>query len=328
MSTSKLVQQVTRDDPLKSVHTEYISCNLTYGLPQQTKKDKRVQAEADQDNAAHGAYDVRRHLYAAHTLAPFKSVESASRSFLRSHCTQVGNELLLSKHLALDIVGIIENEYFIERNQLRVKFAQDYVKVLRDAEQMQGRGFDATLYPDVSSIISQFTQSFDLYPVGYSTAGIFDDLATDQADELAQRVYDTAKRDMSKAVEDPLARLIKSIMNIHNKTSRDTSRIHDSLLGELDDLTSLMPALNVGNVKYINDLAAQCRAEIAEIASSEELRNKDSSAREMVRDNAGKILTGLGIDAHNNVAVTSAGERGETAQQAAATILEQMKGLI
>jgi len=326
VGVSKLVREATENDPLKSVHTEFVSCNLTFGLPQQTKKDKRAQNNANQDNSAHGAYDVRRHLYAAHTLAPFKSTEAAARSFLRGRCTQVGQELWLNKHLALDTVQIIENEYFVERSQLKVKFAQDYVKVLRDAEQMQGRGFDATIYPDVSAVMSQFTQSFDMYPVGHTTASIFDDLAADNADDLAKRIRDTTMRDMASAVEDPLARLIRAVMNMHNKISRDGSRIYDSLLGELEEVTAFMPALNVGNVGYLNDMAEKCREQLT-VASSEELRNKDSGGRQKVRDNAAGLLTAFGIDPDENTKITESGERKETAKEKAAEILSQMRGV-
>lgn len=322
---SQLVQEATSDARITSMTTQYAACNLTFTMPQQTKKDKRAQHDAEVANNAHGAVKASRRLWSKPTMAPFNACASAARSYLRSRTTQVGEELLIHKTMVQEVLHDMHHEYFVQFDQLKIKFGQDYANILADAEKSQGRLFDASVYTGVQGVVDQFTRSFDIYGIGNVSDGFFSDMETDIANDVADAVQASNQRRMQVALERPLADLIKLVMNVHNKTARDNSRIAESVMGDLEELTALMPMLNVVGLDYLNDMAAKCRAEL--IASVDEIRNKESGRREQVADSAGDILSSFGIDPEANTMIDDATERKETAKAQAAEILSQMKGV-
>lgn len=322
--TKKMMQQITADSALTSIRNTHFACKVTFTMPQQTKLDRKAQAEVELSKNASNGYKVRRRLYAKATLDPFNSLAAAARNYLRSRTTQMGDIQLLSKEQMFDVLDTIENHYFTQWGQLKTVFANDYAKVLHEAERAQGDGFDPTVYPDVSHVVNQFQCSFDLYPVGDVGGGIFDNLEASLAKEVAERVEQTTMRNVKMALTEPLARLVDAVMNIHNKTTREGSRIHNSVMGELEDITALIPSLNVVGLPYLNDMAAKCREEL--LVPTEALKD-DTGARERVAEASGAILSSVGVSTINNSNSTSATERKQTARDTADDILSQMKGL-
>ena len=325
MSKSKMVQQISADSALTSIRNTHFACKVSFNMPQQTKLDRKAQADAEEANNAYGALKVRRRLYAKHTLDPFTSLAAAARNYLRTRTTQMGDIQLLSKEQMFEVIDTLENRYFVQWSQQKTVFGQEYAKIMQEAEQQQGDLFDASVYPDISAILNQFTCSFDLYPVGDVGGGIFDDLEAGLAADVAARVEATTMRNIKEALAEPLARLVDAVMNIHNKTSREKSRIHNSVMGELEEITALIPSLNVVGLPYLNDMAAKCREEL--LVPTDSLKG-DTSAREGVAEASESILKELGVDTLTNAQSTStATDRKQTARETADDILSQMKGL-
>jgi hypothetical protein len=321
---SELVREAIAGDALTGIRNTHFSVKLTFTMPQQTKLDRSAQAEVEHSRNATNGYKVRKRLWAKETIDPFNSLAAAARNYLRARTVPMGDTMLLPKTLMFDVLDVLENNYFVQWDQLKTVFAQDYVGAIRAAESAQGTGFDPSVYPDVSSITSQFTRTLDLSPVGNMDAAIFDDLEDAQANEIAQRVQATTMRSIESALSDPLARLLDAVMNIHNKTSRDKSRIHPSMMGELEEITALIPALNVVNVPALNELAAKCREQLL----TEDALGTGTTKREEVAEASDEILKGLGVNTVNNVNNNDATARKQAAKDAAASILSQMKGIL
>ena len=324
MTKKTMVQQISAEGALTSIRNTHFSVNLTFNMPQQTKLDRSAQAEVESNRNAHDGYKVRKRLWAKSTIDPFNAIASQARNFLRARTVPMGDVQLLPKALMFDVLDTLENHYFVQWNQAKTVFAQDYAKVLREAEQAQGTGFDETVYPDVSEVVNQFTCDLGLLPVGDVGGGIFDDLEGDLKQQVADRVEATTMRNVRTALADPLARLVDAMLNIHNKTSREKSRIHPSMMGELETITSLIPALNVVGLPKLNELAAKCREEL--LVPTEELGG-DTSQRERVAEQSEAMLKTLGVNTINNVNNNSATDRKNTARETADNILAQMKGV-
>lgn len=320
-----MIEKITADGALTSIRNTHFACRVSFGMPQQTKKDKKAQADAETINNAHGALAVRRRLYAKHTLDPFTSIAAAGRAFLRTRCTDMGGTLLLAKENMFEVIDTIENRYFVEWDQQKSVFGQSYSRVLQEAQQTQGFLFDPTVYPDVSTVVAQFTRSFDIHPVGNIAGGLFDDLEASLAADVAARVEATTMREIKAALADPMARLVEVVMHVHNKTTRDNSRIHDSLMTELEELTGLIPSLNIVNLPMLNDMAAQVRQEL--LVPVEAVKDKDSSTREQVATKSAALLQGMGVNPDHNSRINTVGDRKAAAEAAAHDILSQMKGL-
>lgn len=314
------------NEALTSIRNTHFAVKLAFTLPQQTKLDRSAQATVENAKNAHGGYKVRRQLWDKATIAPFNSLSAEARNYLRARTVPMGEASLLSKEVYFEVVDTIENKFFVEWDMLKTQFAQDYVNVLQRAEIAQGDGFDPSVYPDVDHIVSQFTRTFDLHPVGDVGADIFDGLETALAEDVAKRVQATTMRNIRTALHDPLSRLIDAVMNIHNKTTREKSRIHLSVMGELDEITGLFPALNIVGIPELNDMAAKCRNEL--LVPTESLAG-DTDTREKVSKASEKILKGLGVDTTANVQASDnyAQSRKEAARAKADDILQQMGGL-
>jgi hypothetical protein len=311
-------------EALTSIRNTYLLVKLTFNKPQLQKTDRKAQRDAEDANGAHGSLKVLRSLWAKHTIDPFTTVENEARNYLRSESTSFGEYQLLHKKRFLKVQDVIVNTYFVQRDQLRVQFGQNYVDRLRDAAAAQGTLFDPTIYPDAQEIVSQFSQSFDVYPVGDMAASFFAGIEDDIAQEVASKVQETTVRTLQEAVKEPLARLLEIMMNVHNKASRENSRIHDSLMTELEEVTSLMPALNVLDVPMLNEMAAQCRKQF--LVPIEALKDKASSTRAQVAEASSAWLDALGVDPQENKEVTSPTERRHASIAAAEKIFEQMRG--
>jgi hypothetical protein len=320
---SELVQAISADEALTSIRNTHFSCKVTFLMPQQTKLDRSAQAEVENSKNAHDGYKVRRRLYAKETLDPFTSLAAQARSYLRARTTQMGDIRLLAKDQLFDVTERLEQHYFVHWNQLKTIFAQDYAKVLREAELAQGDGFDPSVYPDVSAVVSQFQCSFDLYPVGDIGGGIFDDLEADLAEDVAQRVKETTLRGIKQALTEPLSDLVYAIMNIHDKTNREGTRISPSLMGNLEEITALIPSLNVINLPMLNELAAECRNNLL---FPTEAIGADTLAREQVAHRSTDMLKNMGVDVVSNTQKTPT-ERKQASRDAAEDIINQMKGL-
>ena len=235
----------------------------------------------------------------------------------------MGDIRLLAKDQLFEVTDRMENYYFVQWSQLKTVFAQDYVKILREAEVAQGDGFDPSVYPDVSAVVNQFQCSFDLYPVGDIGGGIFDDLEAELAEDVAQRVEATTLRGIKQSLTEPLSDLVYAIMNIHDKTNREGTRISPSLMGNLEEITALIPSLNIINLPMLNDLAAECRNNLL---FPTEAIGADTEAREQVATTSTEMLKGMGVDVVSNTQITPK-ERKQSSRETAEDILNQMKGL-
>jgi hypothetical protein len=313
------------DSTLPSIRNRSLLVALSFNKPQMTKLDHKASHDAEAANNAKGAIKAQKLLYPKHLIDPIIAKEAEIRNYLKTHTTSFGSTglFLLDTSMFMQVSDRL-SRYEVERAQLVTVFAQNWSNVIAQAETQQGDLFDPSVYPDVSEVVGQFKMTVSYFPVGDISRGLFDDVEQELRDTIAQEVERSTKDVMAQALRQPFERLLDSVLNIYDRTSRDDTQIRDSLMEHLDSITSLMPALNVLGLEQLNKLAERCRERL--YVPPETLRGKDNDERARVATEAKAIISACGIDP-TQAQKLSPTERKELAQRAADGILAKMRGM-
>jgi len=311
---------------LSSIRNRAVIVSLVFNKPKLSAKDAKASTDAAlANNADASVLDTNRKLYPKPLIAPILAVEAEARNYLRARSSMalVDGVFIVNTGLLMEVLPAL-NEFEVKRQQAVTVFAQNWSNVLANAQASQGGLYDATQYPDVSEVVSQFKMSIRTLPVGDLGGGLFDDIESELREQVTEQVEQTTKHIMAGAVSEPLERLIESVINMYDKTSRDNSRVHDSLVRSLKDVADRMPALNVLGLTQLNDLAAHCSRTFD--VPVEALKRKDSAIREQTANNAKEVLAACGVDPTRAQGATTQ-EMRELAATAASDILAQMDGM-
>jgi len=322
-TTNALV--TTKTNELPSIRNRAILVNLTFHKPQLTKLDTKVTREAEAKHSASGALKTQRQLYPKAMLAPILAIESEARAHLRNNGVEWGTPgmYLIDTEVYLE-VRMKLTDYEKERQQAVVKFAQDWTNVLVKAQQQQGDLYDPSVYPDVADVTSQFTMKLYVAPLGTYVPTMFTNIEEELREQITEDVEAATQSALLSAVGQPLKRLFGAVLNIYDKTSRDKSRLHESLMDDLEAAVTLMPALNIMDIPELDDLATRCSTTLQRDLST--LKGKDNPARAGVADGAKGILLSAGIDPTDLFKVDTDGARKELAEKATDNIMSKMEG--
>lgn len=310
---------------LPSIRNRALLVSVTFTKPPMTKLDRKATHDAESANNAYGAIKAQKMLYPKHLIDPIVSKENEVRNYLKSKTVEWGTTglYLLDSSLFMEVADKLST-YQLERQQLVTVFANNWSNVMSQAQSQQGALFDPSVYPDVSNVVQQFTTTINYLPVGDISHGLFDTVEAEIQQAIAQKVEETTRNLVRTALQQPLERLIDIVMNIHDKTSRDDSRLSESVYESLTALLDLMPALNVLDNPQLNQLAQTCRDKLT-TTSIDALRDKKSESRARVARETKEILSSVGIDPASTQRLTQT-ERKEAATTAAQNILAKMRG--
>lgn len=323
---------VTGQQPPVHIHVptaqeRFVLVHLSFSKPQQQKLDRKATKDAEDANGAKGAIKASRYLYPKKFFDPIISIENQARDYLRARTVPYGNTdmYLMDVQTAMDVMQVL-SEFDTKRQQEVTVFGQNLGTILAEAQAQQGALFDPSVYPDVAQVTAQFQMHFTMVPLGDVNvlSPTLSKLGKDIEDAVKQRTEASMKEALASTVEQPLFRLVDAVVNIYDKLSRDDSRIHDSLMGDLDEITRLMPSLNVSGNQKLNDLAKLCRERL--LASTDMVKG-DTAKRDQVAKNAEEIARAMGIDT-TKVKAPNTSERREIAKKAAAGIASAMKGFV
>ena len=313
-------------ESLPSLRNRAVLMNLTFNKPQLTKLDSKVTREAEAKHNAPGALRTQRQLYPKQLLAPILAVESEARAYLRNHGVEWGTAgMYLVDTTQYMKVRMELTKYETARGHEVVKFAQNWATVMMRAQQQQGDLYEQGIYPDVGEVVSQFKMKLFVAPLGEFIPELFKDVEEEMREQITEDVEAATRDALLSAVAQPLKKLFSAVLNIHDKTSREKTRMHDSLIGDLEEAVALMPALNILDLPVLNALATRCDKALHRDVNS--LKGKDSSARVEVAGNAADILQSVGVSEEDLSSSTDAAGRTALADKAVNTIMDQMEGM-
>lgn len=207
-----------------SIKNHALLVSLSVSKPQMTKKDEKATVSAEVANNAHGAGQYRKDLYPKSLVQPIMSVESAARAYIESTTFMWSRgEYLLPTARFMEFSERI-GKFQVEFDQCVTAFLNNWSNVMQQAQQRQGELFDATAYPDLTDLKTDFRFRVMYRPVTDAT-----DFRVAMQDEemtaLRAEVEEATKESMNNMLRAPLERLKDVVQKLHDvtgKTERET----------------------------------------------------------------------------------------------------------
>jgi hypothetical protein len=207
-----------------SIKNHAMLVSLSVSKPQMTKKDEKATVSAEVANNAYGAGQYRKDLYPKSLVQPIMSVESSARAYIEGTTYMwTRGEYLLPTARFMEFTERI-GKFQVEFDQCVTAFLNNWSNVMQQAQQSQGDLFDASAYPDLSDLRSDFRFRVHYRPVtdahDFRVA-----MQDDEMDTLRAEVEQATKEAMDNMMRAPLERLKDVVQKLHditNKTDRET----------------------------------------------------------------------------------------------------------
>ena len=207
-----------------SIKNHALLVSLSVSKPQMTKKDEKATVSAEVANNAYGAGQYRKDLYPKALVQPIMAVESSARAYIESTTFMWSRgEYLLPTARFMEFSERI-GKFQVEFDQCVTAFLNNWSNVMQQAQQRQGDLFDATAYPDLTDLKTDFRFRVMYRPVTDAT-----DFRVAMQDEemsaLRAEVEEATKESMNNMLRAPLERLKDVVQKLHDvtgKTERET----------------------------------------------------------------------------------------------------------
>jgi hypothetical protein len=251
------------------------------------KQDKKVSREVE---AAHNARDAGRYnkdLIDKQYLDPLTQYATSIRNYhykMTLPWMDNGARLLPSK---------LFRDYSAEMRRMKQeyanlvsKFAQEYPTLVQEARRRLGTMFQPDDYPEASELYGKFDVELDIMPVPDGS-----DFRVDVGDaeraRISQELTDRVVKRQKAAIESAWVRIREGLSRVVDRLSAKKTVIHDSLIENLEDLSRLLPGLNINddpNMQHVCD-----RIVAGLIVDPQKLRNS-ATTRARVLSEAQAIL--------------------------------------
>ena len=198
-------------------HAMLVSLNVS--KPQMTKKDEKATVSAEVANNAYGAGQYRKDLYPKALVQPITSVESSARAYIESTTYMwTRGEYLLPTAKFMEFSERI-GKFQLEFDQCVTAFLNNWSNVMQQAQQRQGDLFDASAYPDLTDLKSDFRFRVNYRPVTDAT-DFRVAMQDDEMDALREQVEQATKESMDNMLRAPLQRLKDVVQKLHEVTGK------------------------------------------------------------------------------------------------------------
>ena len=207
-----------------SIKEHALLVSLSVSKPQMTAKDQKATADAEAANNAHGAGQYRKDLYPKALVQPILTVESAARAYLESTTYMWDRGAHLLPNTRFMAVADRMGKFELEFNQCVTAFLNNWSNVMMQAQQAQGALFDASAYPDLSDLRSEFRFRVIYRPV--TDMGDFRvKMQEDELDLLRAQVEQATKESMDNMLKEPLQRLREVVAKLHSVTQKPERKV-------------------------------------------------------------------------------------------------------
>lgn len=207
--------------------------SFTCNKPQLTQKDDKATRDAEQANNAHGAGQFRKSLYPKQLIAPILGVESAVRAYIQSQTYPWSQgEYLLPTARFMQFSERI-GRYEIEFNQSVTAFLNNWSNVMMHAQQQQGSLFDASAYPDMTSLRNDFR-----FRVLYRPVTDVNDFRVVASEDAMAQIRATVEAELrennERLLAEPLKRLREHVERLREVAQRPDRKVIDKKTGAVD----------------------------------------------------------------------------------------------
>lgn len=285
-----------------SLQTRALTANLSIGVWTGNKNDKEVTAEVQKEKKAeHGSGKYQKKLLHPESMKPIRAVVSAAR-YAHIHYTlpweDYGPRILTNKAYA---------NYTKEMHNFRVefeakvkRFLNEYDDHIRKASRWLGQMYDPDDYPSVLTLEKKFYFRVELdgikdpndFRVALGDKAIAE--IKKDAREREQQKLQRAMQDVWKRVYDLIEHAVTKLKdyNPEDWNALSTEKrvvLRDSLIGNIKELTEMLPSLNITEDKTLTEMQERIKAEIC-VFNVEDLRTSKAERKKAI-DRSEKILT-------------------------------------
>lgn len=221
-----------------------------------SKKDDVITTNTQaQNGASNGSgYYLKRIIDKKYTK--FNSIASRAREYHRKTTLAWGDngERLLPSKLYFDYTT--EMADFKAQFEAEVlSFISVYPSILADMPAILGNMHDPNDYPDQASLHQHFQFETKIRPV--PDADDFRvDISNDEIERIKQQISEESDKLQKEAMDELWQKLYTPVKKMADKLSdKDAKRYHKSLIGNIVEITDILPKLNIGNDKALETLS-------------------------------------------------------------------------
>lgn len=167
----------------------------------------------------------------------------------------------------------LEEEFLAYRDS---EIVANYEELKEAARRDLGPAFKADEYPRISEIRSKFASFISYEPV--PTSGDFRvEIQSDELTKIREAVEERQKKASAKAMEDLWKRIYAPVSNVVTQLTKESSKFHGTLVGNIVELVNILPELNWANDQELE--AARVRLEKELCAHNTDILKTDTKIR-------------------------------------------------
>ena len=251
------------------------------------KQDKKVSAEVE---ASHNARDAGRYnklLIDKQHLDPLTSYAGQIRAYhykMTMPWMDNGARLLPAK---------LFNEYSKEMRRMKQEYANlvsklvaAYPGLVQEARQRLGTMYEPSDYPDASELYGKFDVETDITEVP-SGSDFRVDIGDAERESIRAEIAERVAKRQRAAIDSAWVRVREAVNRVVVCLSAPKARIFDSLTENLEDLTRILPGLNINDDP---DMDRVCERIVNGLIVDPDRLRKSATLRDRVRVEAESIL--------------------------------------
>ena len=250
--------------------------------------DRKATKTVNETYRANGAGRFHKTLMKCESLTAFEKNAADARAFIYEFTSPWldGGPRILS-NLKFEDVNSGLQEYMTDAQQFADEFAAIYEGQLGKEEERLGDLYNPMDYPDASAIRGKFYFSVTYAPIPEAGDWRIKELK-DHEEELRASTERQIKEAVANATQFAFDRVHYVIERVVERLGDPDKSFHKTLIGNVDKLVDVLPALNVANDPRLTKLTNEIQLKIAGI-DSDGLR-KDKEHRAKVTKDAKRIL--------------------------------------
>lgn len=272
-----------------TIHSRAMLVDISIGQWSMRKYDRKISDETtERYNAERDSARINKVLIAIEKGKSISKVVNEARIlhyFNTLPWTDEGRRILPSDNFF---------DYTQELSPLKHKFWRtvelfwnNYETYKEEARSILGDMFNENDYPALDNLRGKYRFNIAFLPIPKSE-DFRVDLGKEEVDRIKLQIEQSVKTAESEAVKDLWSRLHSAIKHIIERLSAKDAVFRDSLIGNVIELSGLLPRLNFTDDPHLEEMRKEINQSICTI-SPENIRN-DANLRNATVNKAGEII--------------------------------------
>lgn len=145
------------------------------------------------------------------------------------------------------------NNFIKKGEELLVKIIDTYEDAIAIREKELNTLFNASDYPSKEELKRKFSIAYKFTPIS-DASDLRVDVSKSERKEIKENIKAGMKEKIELAKNDLKFRIHTVVKNIYEKMKDKDAKFHDSIVGNIENVISLIPAMNFDDDEAINDL--------------------------------------------------------------------------